>query len=215
LAKGIQFRDITERYAETGIRVYELSVVETTFGYLYLDPGSYSIVWEGIFDFHSVHSEAKSFIAHQTPLETKRFLGHTKPEANVFVSFILLDESRRLEEYDLQEPDQYRAYLKRLIEPDKISFARYDFLVRVSQFIFNCSLTAENPNSTPNHDRELAIKLPRPVPLSEASLKWILDRHVLGDALNKNLDLETSVAQLSRLVVSRSDPRSEDKSFAV
>lgn len=219
MAKGIQFRELTESsesYSESGIRVYELSVAESTLGFLYVDPGSYSIAWEGSFDFHSVHSEASSFISHQTQLETRRFLGHTKPEvARAYVSLIFLGESRRLEKYDLEDALDCQEYKKRLIEPHKISFIRYDFLVPVSRFLFQCSLTAENPDSTPNHDRELAIQLPRPVPLSEASLKWILDRHVLGDALTKKIDLATSVAQLSQLVVSRSDIRSDDTFFTV
>lgn len=204
MTRDIRFRELTESSEDTGTSVYEIRVQEELLGFLYLDPDSYTVSWKGSLDFHKLGNEAFDFLSLQTRPEKRFMFRHSRPEARVLVSFILSDEPPDLVEYNLDDPIQHKQYDNTLNDPNRISFARYDFQVQGSQFVYNCTFTAENPESTADQDSELAIQLPRPLPLSEESFKWIIDRHVSTRSLSDNLDLGRSVERLSDLVCSRS-----------
>jgi hypothetical protein len=201
LARVIQLRELQKPSEDGGFSAYELRLDDELLGFLHLDPGSYAVVWKGTFDFHKVGEAAFDFLSLQTKAERRRWFGRSsRPDAKAFVSFILTGKDPELVEFNLDDPIQQEAYDKTLRDSDRISFARFDFEAHLSQMVLNCTFTAENTDSTGCHGSELAIQLPRPLPLSEESFKWILDRHVSAESLAGNVDLGACVAMLSHVV---------------
>lgn len=204
MSEAIQFHRLLEPHemsAETNVGVYQLNVSNILLGYLYVDPGSYSIAWKSRLNFRNVEKEALAFLTHQIQGE-KRFLIHfNKPTYQITASLIISNGSDELVTFRFDEPAQFNQYQGIIGEPSKVSFARYDFHVQVSKFVFDCAFTAENPL---RNNGELAIQLPRALPLSEETLRWIIERHAETESLIHRVDLESSITILSRLISSRS-----------
>jgi len=174
--------------------IFYLRVGDIDFGYLYLTADNYTLAWDGSLDFEYLDETARYYLYKQLDA-TKTIFSFSLERYTTEASLIVSGELKKFQFAHVKQPEEYRQVLA---DPNQISFARYDF--KLESLPHTYSFTAENPACTPQKDREMAILLPRSLPLTKSTLRWVVGNHVSFRELKLAVDYHYTSALLDKLI---------------
>jgi hypothetical protein len=200
-----ELQEFSKKNEELGRKAFLLDVFGERFGFLYINPVAYTLAWSGSIDFGGLHTEALYNLPRLILLQGFEFFFITGiRRIAVTVSFILNNDNSKLEEYHLENVEQWDAYMRALERPRSILFARYDIHTWEPEPSLIYSFTAENSKSVEKDFGELAIKLPKSQQFSELLLEWIIHHHSEKVFFDRMVDRGIFIDTLSNRITSSS-----------
>ncbi|HCB23000.1 hypothetical protein A3B42_03320 [Candidatus Daviesbacteria bacterium RIFCSPLOWO2_01_FULL_38_10] len=189
---SVEFKDVTPRnFKLAGDHSFSVSVAGQKLGYLILTPSDLVLSWNGRMDFAVLEEQVlgelpRSFCA-----------GPISAQGN---DVKILTRDGGIDEYLLSDCDDPKTLKRLLADPNthsNINFIRVNGSASAKS-LGGIDFSFTSDNAPVEEENELAVKLPRGIPMNGSLIDWVMRHHASPPQLGQPPDYDFIAAALSR-----------------